>query len=166
MEKITKKTNIASLISEHPEAADVLMAFGLHCVGCFASHFDTIEEGAKVHEMLEEEIDEMIEELNVVLNNKDQDGEVDDVKEEYEKEDKDEDEDEESDGYVSSSNSDLKVKVDENCIGCGTCVVIAGDTFEMNDDYKSVVSKDFSDDEATIKEAESSCPVDAISTKK
>lgn len=155
MEIITRKTNIADLIANHPEAADILMAFGLHCVGCFASHFDTIEEGANVHQMLDEEIDEMIEELNAVVN-----------KTEVEEEPVEDDTDDNSDDFVSSDKSDLKIEVDDSCIGCGTCVVVAPKTFKMSDEYKSVVIKNFSDSDDVIKEAESSCPVDAIKVKK
>ena len=152
MEKITRKTNIAKLISEYPDTADVLLAFGLHCVGCFASQFDTIEEGAKVHQMLDEEIDEMIDELNAVVG-KEKDG-VGEIIEN------------ETDEYKSSSKSKLKVRVDQDtCIGCGTCVVVAPKTFEMGDEYKSVVMEDFSDSDEVIKDAESSCPVDAIKVK-
>ena len=149
MKKITRQSNIADLIAEYPETAEILLAFGLHCVGCAASHFDTIEDGAKVHQMMDEEIDEMIEELNSIVNKKDVEG-IDNG----------------DDGFVTSKNSSLKVKVDhDTCIGCATCTVIAPKTFEMNDDYKSDVVKDFSDDDETIREAESSCPVDAIKVK-
>ncbi len=58
--EVKRDTNIAQLIMEHPEAAEVLLAFGLHCVGCFASAFDTIEEGAKIHGMPYEQINKMI----------------------------------------------------------------------------------------------------------
>ncbi len=68
--KITKETNIAELVNNHPDAVEVLTAFGLHCVGCFASAFDTIGEGAEIHGMIDEEIEEMLEEVNRVLNDK------------------------------------------------------------------------------------------------
>lgn len=71
--KITRETNIAELVNNYPKAVDVLMAFGLHCVGCFASAFDTIGEGARIHGMIDEEIDEMLDEVNLVLNSKDTD---------------------------------------------------------------------------------------------
>jgi len=156
MDIVTRKTNIAELIANHPDAAEVFLAFGLNCVGCFASHFDTIEEGAKVHQMIDEEIDEMIEELNMVVNKTE-------PKEEAMKDGSSDDSD---DDFVSSDKSDLKIEVDDSCIGCGTCVVVAPKTFKMNDEYKSVVIKNFSDSDDVIKEAESSCPVDAIKAKK
>lgn len=68
--KISKETNIAELVNNHPAAVEVMTAFGLHCVGCFASAFDTIGEGAEIHGMIDEEIDEMLEEVNRVLNDK------------------------------------------------------------------------------------------------
>ncbi len=68
--KITKESNIAELVNNYPEAVEVLTAFGLHCVGCFASAFDTIDEGAEIHGMTTAEIEEMLEEVNKVLNDK------------------------------------------------------------------------------------------------
>ena len=68
--KVTRETNIAILVDKYPEATEVLMAFGLHCVGCFASQFDTIGEGAELHGMMDDEIDEMIGEVNLVINQK------------------------------------------------------------------------------------------------
>jgi ferredoxin len=54
-------------------------------------------------------------------------------------------------------------KVDkEKCIGCGACVSIAGNTFKIGDDGKSEVANPTGDDEATIKQAVDSCPVQAI----
>jgi len=72
---ITKDAKIADLVNNYPASAEVLTSFGLHCVGCFASAFDTIVEGAQIHGMIDEEVDEMLEELNRVLNNEDLNGE-------------------------------------------------------------------------------------------
>lgn len=66
--KITKDTNLGELVLKHPETAEVLLDYGLHCVGCIASSFDTIEAGAKVHGMSEEEISDMVERLNEIVN--------------------------------------------------------------------------------------------------
>lgn len=65
--KITKNTNLAELISEYPEAAEVLLDYGLHCVGCIASHFDTVEAGARIHGYSDEEVEEMVTRLNEVV---------------------------------------------------------------------------------------------------
>lgn len=65
--KVTKESNIADIVFKYPQAAEVMASFGLHCVGCFASAFDTIEQGAQIHEMDEEEVDELIKEINKVI---------------------------------------------------------------------------------------------------
>ncbi|HLD51417.1 hypothetical protein A3K34_00050 [candidate division WWE3 bacterium RIFOXYC1_FULL_40_10] len=67
IDKITKDSNIAQLVFKYPAMEEVLMDYGLHCVGCFASSFDTIEQGAKVHGLSDEEIEEMIGRINEVL---------------------------------------------------------------------------------------------------
>lgn len=68
--KISKKDNIAEVLMKHPEVAEVLLDYGLHCVGCPASGLDTIEKGAEIHGMKDEEIEEMVARVNEVLEHK------------------------------------------------------------------------------------------------
>jgi hybrid cluster-associated redox disulfide protein len=65
--KVTKDSNLAEVVYKHPEAAEVLIDYGLHCVECIASAYDTVEAGAKVHGLSDKEIDEMIERVNEVI---------------------------------------------------------------------------------------------------
>ena len=69
---ITKKMNISEVVARWPETRLVLSEYNLHCVGCHASSFDTLEAGAKVHGMSEDEIDQMIDDLNIVISHKKQ----------------------------------------------------------------------------------------------
>lgn len=56
------------------------------------------------------------------------------------------------------------IKIDrEKCIGCGTCVALAGNTFKMDDDNKAVVINESGDDLEIIKMAMDACPVQCIS---
>ena len=61
--KITKKTPLNRLAS-NPKNMELLLDIGLHCIGCFASQFETLEQGCKGHGMSDEEIDELINKLN------------------------------------------------------------------------------------------------------
>lgn len=65
---ITKDMNLGEVVFKYPEAAEVLTDYGLSCVGCFASSFDSIEQGAKVHQLSDEELDEMLARINEVVN--------------------------------------------------------------------------------------------------
>lgn len=69
-EKLTigKDTAIEDLIEENPEMNDVLYEYGLYCGNCFAAGWDTLEEGAKMHGLEDDEIEELIQELNKVKN--------------------------------------------------------------------------------------------------
>ncbi len=58
------------------------------------------------------------------------------------------------------------VKVDKNlCIGCGTCVSVCPEVFELDKDGKSKLKEkaDLQKNEACIKDSIDQCPVDAIS---
>lgn len=57
-----------------------------------------------------------------------------------------------------------KAVVNENCIGCGACVGVAPDVFDLNDDGLAVskVEGDLGDLEAQAKEGAECCPVEAI----
>ena len=60
----------------------------------------------------------------------------------------------------------MKVKVDqEKCIGCGTCVSMCPQCFEMRDDHKSHPKKDECT-ECNLKDVAASCPTDAIKVEK
>ena len=47
--KITKDMTIGEIIRLNPNLAGVLMAGGMHCVGCPSSQGETLEEAAFVH---------------------------------------------------------------------------------------------------------------------
>lgn len=68
--QITDKTSINNLIESHPEAIEILMSYGLHCVNCHFSDMDTLEDGAMMHGMSDEEISLMIKDVNKVINTK------------------------------------------------------------------------------------------------
>ena len=72
--KITKDMIIQDILAEHPDKAmlisEILIDFGIHCIGCGASGFETLEEGVLGHGFTEEELDMLVEDLNKAINEK------------------------------------------------------------------------------------------------
>ena len=57
----------------------------------------------------------------------------------------------------------MTVKVNENCIGCGLCAGICGTVFIMTEEGVAAARDEiFPEQEGQIREAEESCPVNAI----
>ncbi len=64
---ITKNDLISKVIEKYPNTEEIFLAYGLHCAGCFASEFDTIETGCLSHGMDQEDREEMITVLNEII---------------------------------------------------------------------------------------------------
>ncbi len=63
-EKITKDMTIGEILDINPDLASVLMAGGMHCIGCPASLMESLEEAAMVHGI---EADDILFQLNAYL---------------------------------------------------------------------------------------------------
>ena len=59
--KITKQISFAKLMQEHPEAIEILLEKGMHCIGCPMSTGENLEQGAIAHGL---DPDELVKELN------------------------------------------------------------------------------------------------------
>jgi hybrid cluster-associated redox disulfide protein len=59
--KITKEMTIGEIVRNFPNSAEILMDFGMGCIGCPASQAETLEEAAMVHGM---NIEQLLEALN------------------------------------------------------------------------------------------------------
>lgn len=64
---VTRDSNLGDIAKSYPQAAAVMLEYGLHCVGCFANQFDTLEMGARIHGMTEMEVDEMLQRINEAI---------------------------------------------------------------------------------------------------
>ena len=58
---ITKDMSIVEIVQTYPDTVEVLMNAGMGCLGCAASHFENIEQGAMAHGI---DIDSLIAALN------------------------------------------------------------------------------------------------------
>lgn len=54
--KVTKDMTIGEVVRSNPESAEVLMSFGMGCVGCPSAQAETLEEAAQVHGLNLEEL--------------------------------------------------------------------------------------------------------------
>lgn len=59
--KFTKDMTIGEIIRQDMSKAEVLMSFGMGCVGCPSAQGETIEEAAMVHGI---DLNALLEELN------------------------------------------------------------------------------------------------------
>ena len=62
--KITKKMTFAELLEAKPEAGEILMNAGMHCIGCPMSQMESIEEGCKGHGFSDKEVEELMEKIS------------------------------------------------------------------------------------------------------
>ncbi|HBB29102.1 MAG TPA: disulfide oxidoreductase [Clostridiales bacterium] len=46
---VTKDMLIREVLQENPNSAEILMSFGLGCIGCPSAQMETLEEAAAVH---------------------------------------------------------------------------------------------------------------------
>jgi len=63
---ITEQTTIGDAIAKYPKTAEVMLSYGLHCVGCHVNTLEAVGDGARGHGMPVEEINKLIDEMNKV----------------------------------------------------------------------------------------------------
>ena len=61
---INRDMTIGEFVESYPQLVEILLAEGVHCVGCGAAFWETLEEGLAGHGKTEEEIDDVIKRLN------------------------------------------------------------------------------------------------------
>ncbi len=57
---IDRNTVIGEIVNEYPEAAEILLGIGMHCLGCPAAQAETLEEACAVHGVDADEVAEAI----------------------------------------------------------------------------------------------------------
>ncbi len=66
-QKITREMTIGELVQDYPSVVEILLDEGVHCIGCGAAFWETIEQGLMGHGKTNEEIDEVIKKLNAAI---------------------------------------------------------------------------------------------------
>ncbi|MBL7050945.1 DUF1858 domain-containing protein [Candidatus Woesearchaeota archaeon] len=68
--KITKDMTLGEVITKHPESAEIMAEYGLHCIGCHVAAWESVEEGAKAHGLNDEKVKEMLDKMNKAVEGK------------------------------------------------------------------------------------------------
>ncbi len=61
---ITKDILMGKLVSKYPQTSEVLLKYGLHCVGCMLSPYESLEAGVAVHRI---PLKPLLKDLNKVI---------------------------------------------------------------------------------------------------
>jgi hybrid cluster-associated redox disulfide protein len=64
---VTKEMFLGEVVSKHPRAAFVMLQYGLHCIGCHVSVYETIEQGCLGHGMPPDVMEEMLADVNAFI---------------------------------------------------------------------------------------------------
>jgi len=60
----TKDMNIGEIIERFPQAAEVMLKHGLHCIGCHVNPYETLKMGCGAHGISSKDIDKIVKEIN------------------------------------------------------------------------------------------------------
>ena len=58
---VTGETLVGEIVTQYPEAIDVLLSIGMHCLGCPASRAESLADACAVHGM---PVDRVLEAIN------------------------------------------------------------------------------------------------------
>jgi hybrid cluster-associated redox disulfide protein len=59
--RFSRDMTILEALQAHPRSREVFLRYGMTCVNCMGAQMESIEVGARMHEM---DVDELVEELN------------------------------------------------------------------------------------------------------
>ena len=57
---VTGETLIGEIVTQHPEAVEILLSIGMHCLGCPASRSESLQDACAVHGIAAEGVIEAI----------------------------------------------------------------------------------------------------------
>ena len=60
MEQVNEKTLVGEIVRNYPEAIEILLSIGMHCLGCPASRAESLQDACAVHGIPAEQVIEAI----------------------------------------------------------------------------------------------------------
>ena len=65
--KLNKEMTFADILNACPNCGEILLKYGLHCIGCHLSTMESLQDGCKAHGIADEDVNKMVKELNKKL---------------------------------------------------------------------------------------------------
>ena len=62
--KVSKEMTLLEVTRKYPEAGQVLMELGMHCLGCHMAMQETLEQGLRAHGMDNKQVEDAIKKIN------------------------------------------------------------------------------------------------------
>lgn len=62
---LDRKMAITDIVENYPETFEVFLSHGMHCIGCMAAEFESVEEGALAHGI---DVEELMQDLNDIIS--------------------------------------------------------------------------------------------------
>ncbi|MFH1978419.1 MAG: iron-sulfur cluster assembly accessory protein [Candidatus Aenigmatarchaeota archaeon] len=64
---VTKSMTIGEVIQTFPKSSEIMLEYGLHCVGCHVNPYESIEAGARGHGLDDKVIDNIVNDINKAI---------------------------------------------------------------------------------------------------
>ena len=64
---VTKDMTIGDILKSYPEAVEIMLSYGLHCVGCQVQFWETLEGGCLGHGFDEKKINDLVKDINAAI---------------------------------------------------------------------------------------------------
>ena len=61
---VTKETLIGEIVTKYPEACEILLSIGMHCLGCPSARSESLADACAVHGM---PVDRVVEAINTKI---------------------------------------------------------------------------------------------------
>ncbi|MEK6957567.1 MAG: iron-sulfur cluster assembly accessory protein [archaeon] len=73
---VTKDMTIGEVVAKYPETAEIMMGYGLHCIGCHVNPYESIEGGAMGHGMSPQTIRQLVKDMNEAISGSSSDNDI------------------------------------------------------------------------------------------
>src|SRR3990167_9141313 len=69
IQEIHKDMTMGVILEKYPATAEIMLRYGLHCVGCHINTMETLEQGIKGHGGSDEHAEQLVNDMNNFIRN-------------------------------------------------------------------------------------------------